>query len=377
MSYFLSPIGNDQQCDANGNPLVGGGIYTYLAGTSTPAATYTDNTGGTPQANPIVLNSLGLPTSPVWLLGGVTYKFIIKDSGGSTIHTIDNVAGINDSTVTVSDWVSLGVTPTYLSATSFSVTGDQTALLEVGRRVKSSNTGGTAYSTINSSSYSAGITTVTLKNDSLTLDSGLSAVSYGLVSAVNPSLPNSLVTRSTLGIVTNWPIKTGRYYNPAIVVVPSGTGVPGGGTTYYIPYIQTETRSMAAISVSVTTGAAGNVRLGLYTNNDGLPAALIATAGTASTAATGIKDIAYTTLIPTGFYWLAFQHDAAATFRMTNWQGVAPPFGNTFGVGTDFTSANTTAFYTEAVAYAAGLPATATPTAGFLGTSVPVIFVKA
>lgn len=60
MALYLSPIANDQQIDANGDPLVGGKIYTYLAGSSTPAATYTDSTGITAQANPIILNSLGL-----------------------------------------------------------------------------------------------------------------------------------------------------------------------------------------------------------------------------------------------------------------------------------------------------------------------------
>ena len=66
MAYFLSPIGNEPQVDANGNPVSGGKILTYLAGTTTAAATYTSITGATPQANPIILNSLGLPASPIW-----------------------------------------------------------------------------------------------------------------------------------------------------------------------------------------------------------------------------------------------------------------------------------------------------------------------
>lgn len=96
MTVFLSPVGNSNLIDANGAPLSGGTIDTFAAGTSTPVATYTDNTGGTPQTNPIVLNTLGLPPSPIWLTSGQSYKFVIKDSAGNLIETVDNIAGIND-----------------------------------------------------------------------------------------------------------------------------------------------------------------------------------------------------------------------------------------------------------------------------------------
>lgn len=96
MTVFLSPIGNSAQISANGAPLNAGTISTFAAGTSTPQATYTDNTGITPQTNPIVLSTLGLPPSPIWLTAGQSYKFIIKDSLGNLIDTVEPIAGVND-----------------------------------------------------------------------------------------------------------------------------------------------------------------------------------------------------------------------------------------------------------------------------------------
>jgi hypothetical protein len=76
-----------QFLDASGKPLAGGFVYTYSAGTTTPAATYTDATAGTPAANPIVLDSAG--RCQIW--GSGAYKFVVKDSLGNTIQTTDNV----------------------------------------------------------------------------------------------------------------------------------------------------------------------------------------------------------------------------------------------------------------------------------------------
>lgn len=97
-NYYLSPVGNNSQVGTNGAPLSGGTISAYQAGTSTPVATYTDNTGVTPQTWPITLNTYGQPSSPIWLKGGQAVKFVIKDSLGNTIRTIDSVSGVNDPT---------------------------------------------------------------------------------------------------------------------------------------------------------------------------------------------------------------------------------------------------------------------------------------
>lgn len=79
--------------DSSGNPLVGGKIYTYSAGTSTPLATYTDATGVTPATNPIVLDANGRsPYGAIW--GSGSYKFVLTDSTDAVIQTDDAISAI-------------------------------------------------------------------------------------------------------------------------------------------------------------------------------------------------------------------------------------------------------------------------------------------
>jgi hypothetical protein len=193
MAVNLAPIGNDAPyVDSSGNPLSGGKIYFYTANSSTPQDTYTTSVGDVANANPVVLDSAGYPSNgssvvEIWLTAGVSYKAVLKNAAGTTLWTRDYINGINDTTVTIDQWVS-GPAPTYVSGTQFTLVGDQTSTFMVGRRLKTTNSGGTIYSTISASSYAA-LTTITVVNDSGTLDSGLSAVSYGLLSATNVSIP--------------------------------------------------------------------------------------------------------------------------------------------------------------------------------------------
>jgi hypothetical protein len=96
MTVNLSPFANPgaQFFDDNGDPLSGGKIFTYAAGTTTPKATFTDFTGATPHANPIILDAAGRPPSEVWLTYGDAYKFILKDSLDTLVGTFDNIDGI-------------------------------------------------------------------------------------------------------------------------------------------------------------------------------------------------------------------------------------------------------------------------------------------
>ena len=189
MAVNFSPIFNSQVLDDAGAPATGWKVYAYAAGSSTPQDTYTTSAGSVAQSNPIIINSLGFPTTgQIWLTAGQSYKLVLTDENDVVQKTEDNISGVNDTSVTIDQWVTSGLTPTYISATSFSFVGDQTTNAQVGRRLKTTNSGGTIYSTITASVFGA-VTTVTVVNDSGVLDAGLSAVSYGLLTATNPSTP--------------------------------------------------------------------------------------------------------------------------------------------------------------------------------------------
>jgi hypothetical protein len=102
MAVNLSPIGGvaGQFFDNNGNPLTGGKIFTFAAGTTTPQATYTSAGGATPHANPIILDAAGrVPGGEIWLTDGLQYKFVIKTSTDVQIGSYDNIIGINSNFV--------------------------------------------------------------------------------------------------------------------------------------------------------------------------------------------------------------------------------------------------------------------------------------
>lgn len=86
----LMPQGKQQYFTAGGIPLVGGKVYTYAAGTTTPLATYTDAAAGTPNTNPVILDSRGEASI---FFSAANYKIVVKDSLDSTIWTQDNLPG--------------------------------------------------------------------------------------------------------------------------------------------------------------------------------------------------------------------------------------------------------------------------------------------
>ena len=82
----LMPNGKQQYFDNNGDPLVGGKIYTCEVGTATPKATYNSPAGDVENTNPIILNARG-EASVFW---DGPYKISVHDASDSLIYTVDN-----------------------------------------------------------------------------------------------------------------------------------------------------------------------------------------------------------------------------------------------------------------------------------------------
>jgi hypothetical protein len=79
--------------DSAGNPLVGGFVDVYLAGTTTRTDTWRERTliDDNKNTNPIELDARGECT--LWLDETVTYKLVVKDADGAVQYTSDNVVG--------------------------------------------------------------------------------------------------------------------------------------------------------------------------------------------------------------------------------------------------------------------------------------------
>lgn len=101
----LSPSPKAQFLDASGAPLVGGKVYTYAAGTTTPLATYTTALGSSANTNPVILDARG--EADIWYSAGVSYKIVLADASGSIIWTVDNVAMLGSMASQNADNVSI------------------------------------------------------------------------------------------------------------------------------------------------------------------------------------------------------------------------------------------------------------------------------
>ena len=92
MAYSLSPLLKPRFfVNATNKPLVGGKLYTYFAETTTPATTYSNDTG-TPNTNPIILDANG--ECNLYLDDDKVYRLILKDANDVTYFDKDRVSSI-------------------------------------------------------------------------------------------------------------------------------------------------------------------------------------------------------------------------------------------------------------------------------------------
>jgi len=279
-TVFASPFGPKmQRVLSTGLPAVGNKLFFYVAGSvNTKQDTYTDSTGTVANTNPIVLDSLGQIPLECWFTQGQSYKVVYApstdtDPPTSPIWTIDNLDGINDVSLTYSEWTATGLTPTFIGATQFSVSGNQTSVFQVGRRIRFTDGSGTNYGTVSNSVYTPpapDLTTVTVTVDSGgVIDAGIANLDVSILTATSPSVPQ-IITGSTGAVVT--------YTNGKPNITAPGTLI--SNTLYGVVSGATVTMTIASPCV-VTLPAGQSLAEGMpivFTTTGSLPTGI--TAGT-------------------------------------------------------------------------------------------------
>jgi len=212
----LTPTPKQQIYGSDGNPLVGGKIYTYAAGTTTPLATFTDAGGLTANTNPIILNSLG--QANIWL-GSSSYKFSVFTSADVLLYTVDNINAPLDAAGLATALSS----PTPIGNTTPN-TGAFTTLAATTATITTGN-----ITTVNAATITA---TGTVTAETLTFEGGgsmtkppelgiqpisASIAASALTITLNPTTLDFRSTTGSSGTVTSVTLATA-----ATLIVPSG-----------------------------------------------------------------------------------------------------------------------------------------------------------
>jgi hypothetical protein len=256
MSVSLSPYAGAgaQFFDNNGNPLNGGLIYTYAAGTTTPAATYTSSTGLTANANPIVLDSAGRTPAQIWLTAGSSYKFVLETALGVTIKTDDNIYAAFDLTKEVGVAVGLGA-------------GSVATNIAVGDTALDSNTTG-------SNNVAVGYNALTSNTDgfqnvavgSQALDANTSgdyntAVGYDSLSAASTANYNTGVGYRALNAATTGAGNT-ALGSDALLLVSTGADNVAVGYAALDAYTGSDAVAVGRSALGANTSGTGNTAVG-------------------------------------------------------------------------------------------------------------------
>jgi hypothetical protein len=301
-TYLIPPL-LQHWVDNNGNPLYNGQIATFAAGTNTPLATYKDSTGISLNTNPIILNPRG--EAAVWQLPNIATKYVVSDSQGNLIATIDNV--INASLITLYGGIDTG------SANAF--------ILNF---------------TASFSAYTDGIIIVWIPANSNTTASTINVNGLGVVNIVNPDgsalFGNQIVANQPAQIL----FKGGVFelITPAVSLIKTATIAWAGFVT---PPASTSityrrTGNLAAITFLAQTGVSNAVTFQL----SGLPALITSSVISQLVPCLGLTDNGAVVTSAS-----VAQVNAAGTINFFK----DPSLGNWTNAGNKGFNANTTVVY--------------------------------
>ena len=128
--------------------------------------------------------------------------------------------------------------------------------------------------------------------------------------------------------VTRWVIP-GWYVNAA------STQAFAADTITYIPIFVSETTTYIRIGIEVTTLSAGTADLRIFAWNNGVPGALILSAGTVDTGTTGLKELTISQQLTRGYYFLAIRCTGTPTLQVPDiTRAIMPPVPGFGATGT-------------------------------------------
>ncbi len=191
-SYTISPTPFQTALDNNGTIINQACVWTYAAGTTTPATTYSDN-AGTPNLNPIRSDPAGRFTA--YLVSGTSYKFIYETActppaHGTSLRTADNIAGVPASAAAVDYTVTAGEA---LSAGNCAYISDGSG----------GKTNGQAYKCDSTNTYSSSLAGVVgIVPSAIASGSSGTMRAHGSVTGLSSLSPGSKYYVSTSGAIT-------------------------------------------------------------------------------------------------------------------------------------------------------------------------------
>lgn len=268
---------------STGLALIGGQVFTFVAGTTTPQSTYTDSTGSTANTNPIILNTRG--ECSCYLDASLVYKLVVKDSLGNTIATYDNIQsgapfpmvnvrnfgakgdGVTDDTAAINAAIASVVASggrvyvpagTYKTSATITLGGSGIALVGagIGATTLKQSVAATPLLTLTSGSNRLTVSDMTLDSSVARTSGGHGIISPGVVSSC--TLENLQVLNQyngfQLGATDSSILRhcfTQQNYNSGIAITTVNTG-SGGGCQWTLQNIVSQLNDANGIEVRGT-----------------------------------------------------------------------------------------------------------------------------
>lgn len=224
-SVSLSPVAGAgyQSFTPSGLPNASGLLSTYVAGTTTPVATYTSSAGTTTNPTIITLNADGTVPNEIWIVQGTAIKIVITDSASSWSRTYDNLSGVNDGESITSLGACTGVTRSFGdNSTNLATTAFVQANVNAVRGV---------------ATYTSNQTLTASQSSYCIVFTGSSASTFTLPAPTTANLCFTILNRYA-GTLSQYSLTilspSGTFYGPCYLAATGKTYVPYGTSITFV-----------------------------------------------------------------------------------------------------------------------------------------------